>query len=314
MTVVAFPVLSDTDVQFVALEKQREAISAQRRMIEERRTMILSSGQVEQLLHGNKDWEAWVKPLQELLPRYQINTPQRVAMFTAQCGHESLNFRVLEENLNYSADGLNSVFSKYFKRAGRDAGAYHRQPERIANVVYADRMGNSNAASGDGWKYRGRGVIQLTGAHNYAMFAESVEKTIPATVKYLGTKEGALESACWFWTKNQINTEADSGDVRAATKRINGGYNGLSDREHHYKEAMKILGGDYTPTSRPVMLRLGSTGDEVKTVQEALGLDADGHFGKVTQSAVVVWQTNNDLHPDGIVGPKTYRAIAELSA
>jgi hypothetical protein len=175
-------------------------------------------------------------------------------------------------------------------------------------------MGNSNAASGDGWKYRGRGVIQLTGAHNYALFAESVEKTIPATVKYLATKEGALESACWFWTKNQINSEADGGDVRAATKRINGGYNGLSDREHHYKDAMKLLGGDYTPMSRPVLLRLGSTGDEVKAVQKALGLDPDGHFGKVTQTAVVVWQTNNDLHPDGIVGPKTYRAIADISA
>lgn len=314
MTVVAFPGLSDTDAQFVALEKQREAISVQRRMIEERRTMILSSEQVEQLLHGNKDWAEWVKPLQDLLPRYQINTPQRVAMFMAQCGHESLNFRVLEENLNYSAAGLNSVFPKYFKRAGRDANAFHRQPERIANVVYADRMGNSNAASGDGWKYRGRGVIQLTGCHNYVLFAEAVDKKIAETVRYLGTKEGALESACWFWTKNQINTEADSGDVKAATKRINGGYNGLADREHHYKEAMKILGGDYKPMSRPVMLRLGSTGDEVKKVQKALGLDQDGHFGKVTQAAVVAWQTDNDLQPDGIVGPKTYRAIAELSA
>ena len=313
MNVVPFPVLSEIDAQFVALEKQREVILAQKRVIEER-GMILSSEQVEQLLHGNKDWAEWVKPLQDLLPQYQINTPQRVAMFMAQCGHESLNFRVLEENLNYSAAGLNSVFSKYFKRAGRDAEAYHRQPERIANVVYADRMGNSNAASGDGWKYRGRGVIQLTGAHNYALFAESVEKTIPATVKYLATKKGALESACWFWTTNQINSEADGGDVRAATKRINGGYNGLSDREHHYKDAIKLLGGDYTPMSRPVLLRLGSTGDEVKAVQKALGLDPDGHFGKVTQAAVVVWQTNNDLHPDGIVGPKTYRAIAELSA
>ena len=123
MNVVTFPVLSDTDAQFVALEKQREVISAQRRMIEERRTMILSSSQVERLLHGNKDWAEWVKPLQDLLPQYQINTPQRVAMFMAQCGHESLNFRVLEENLNYSASGLNSVFAKYFKRAGRDAEA-----------------------------------------------------------------------------------------------------------------------------------------------------------------------------------------------
>jgi putative chitinase len=271
--------------------------------------MILSSGQIEQLLHGNKDWKSWEQPLKDILAKYQINTPQRIAMFIAQCGHESLNFTVLEENLNYSAKGLNAVFGKYFQRAGRDANAFHRQPERIANVVYADRMGNSNAASGDGWKYRGRGVIQLTGAHNYAMFADAVGKKLSQIIEYVSTKDGALESACWFWNKNDLNRYADNGDIKNATKRINGGYNGLSDREHHYHRAMSVLDGSYKPQTAPVLLKVGSKGPEVIKVQEGLNLDADGVYGLMTKEAVMYWQRKNDLTEDGIVGPKTYAAL-----
>jgi len=271
--------------------------------------MILSSGQIEQLLHGNKDWKSWEQPLKDILAKYQINTPQRIAMFIAQCGHESLNFTVLEENLNYSAKGLNAVFGKYFQRAGRDANAFHRQPERIANVVYADRMGNSNAASGDGWKYRGRGVIQLTGAHNYALFADAVGKKLSQIIEYVSTKDGALESACWFWNRNDLNRYADNGDIKSATKRINGGYNGLSDREHHYHRAMSVLDGSYKPQTAPVLLKVGSRGPEVTKVQEALNLDADGVYGLMTKEAVMYWQRKNDLTEDGIVGPKTYAAL-----
>ena len=271
--------------------------------------MILSSGQIEQLLHGNKDWQAWEQPLKDILAKYQINTPQRIAMFVAQCGHESLNFTVLEENLNYSAKGLYAVFGKYFQRAGRDANAFHRQPERIANVVYADRMGNSNAASGDGWKYRGRGVIQLTGAHNYAMFADAVGKKLSQIIEYVSTKDGALESACWFWNKNDLNRYADNGDIKGATKRINGGYNGLSDREHHYHRAMSVLDGSYKPQAAPVLLKVGSRGSEVIKVQEALNLNADGVYGLMTKEAVMYWQRKNELTEDGIVGPKTYAAL-----
>jgi|TARA_B110000263_G_scaffold249354_1_gene266717 putative chitinase len=227
----------------------------------------------------------------------------------AQCGHESLNFRVLEENLNYSAKGLNVVFPKYFERAGRDAEAYHRQPERIANVVYADRMGNANAASGDGYKYRGRGAVQLTGADQYARFAQALEKTISETIEYLGTKEGALESACWFWNNNNINKYADGGDIRGSTKRINGGYNGLADREHHYEVALDILSGDSVPPSRPLLVKVGSTGEHVKDIQRALELDVDGHFGKVTEAAVLRWQEDHGMTVDGIVGPRTYAAL-----
>ena len=271
--------------------------------------MILSSDHVKNLLHGNKDWQDWVKPLQNVLVKYQINSPSRIAMFMAQCGHESLNFRVLEENLNYSAKGLNTVFPKYFERAGRNAEDYHRQSENIANVVYADRMGNANPASGDGWKYRGRGAIQMTGADQYARFAQHIKKTISETIEYLGTKEGALESACWFWTNNQLNNFADNMDVKKCTRIINGGYNGLADREHHYKEAMKILDGEYTPTSRPLLVKIGSTGEYVKDIQRSLEIGVDGHFGRVTEEAVLRWQEDHGLTADGIVGPKTYLAL-----
>jgi putative chitinase len=117
--------------------------------------MILTLDQTKALLHGNKNVDEWHKVMVELFPKYDITTPSRIAGFIAQCGHESLNFTVLEENLNYSADGLNKIFPKYFKSVGRDAQEYHRQPEKIANLVYAGRMSNGDAASGDGWRFRG---------------------------------------------------------------------------------------------------------------------------------------------------------------
>jgi putative chitinase len=271
--------------------------------------MILSSKQIEQLLHGNKEWQDWVKPLQTMLAKYQINTPDRIAMFIAQCGHESLNFTVLEENLNYSEKGLNAVFPKYFQKAGRDAKLYHRDSERIASVVYADRMGNGDEPSGDGWLWRGRGVVQLTGRDNYTSFSGYVRKPLDKIIGYLEQKDGALESACWFWNTNNINKYADNQDIKGATKRINGGYNGLSDREHHYHRAMSILDGSYKPQKAPVLLKVGSTGPEVAKVQEVLGLDADGIFGLMTEGAVKAWQDENKLTADGIVGPKTYAAM-----
>jgi putative chitinase len=271
--------------------------------------MLVTEQQLEHLLHGNKEWADWVQPVQDILPKYEIDTPDRVAMFFAQCGHESRNFSVLEENLNYSAKALDAVFPKYFKNAGRNADDYHRQPERIANIVYASRMGNGDTESGDGWKHRGFGVIQLTGKNNQSAFASSIGKTLEDTLEYLQTKTGALESACWFWQCNNVNTYADQQDIRGATKRINGGYIGLEDRKHHYERALEILGGAYEPKPVPVLLKVGSTGEEVKKVQQALNQDADGIFGKLTEAAVIAWQGNNNLTPDGIVGPKTYKAM-----
>jgi putative chitinase len=268
--------------------------------------MKLTKKQIEHLLHGNAQWEDWVKPIQTMLPKYGIDTADRIAMFFAQCGHESLNFKVLKENLNYSAKGLNAVFPKYFKRAGRDAQMYHRNPERIANVVYANRMGNGDTDSGEGWLYRGRGVIQLTGKNNYEAFAASVKMKLDKVVDYLGTKEGALESACWYWDTNGLNALADAQDIRGATKRINGGYNGLEDRQHHYHKALKVLGGEYSPEPAPTLIKVGSRGSAVVAIQQVLGLNADGIFGEMTKKAVMAWQAKKGLTADGIVGPKTY--------
>ena len=273
--------------------------------------MILAPKQIEQLLHGNKDWALWVSPLQDILPKYEINSVNRIAGFMAQCGHESLNFSVLEENLNYSAKGLNIVFSKYFERAGRDAKNYHRKPERIANVVYASRMGNGDTESGDGWRYRGRGAIQLTGKHSYSRFAQSLGFTLSEAVRHLQSCKGALESACWFWEGRNLNAVADAQDIEKMTRLINGGLNGIADRKHHYQHALKILGGDYTPVPRPILLKLGSTGTQVKELQRALGLDVDGHFGRVTEAAVIEFQKRHKLLADGIVGPKTFNKISK---
>lgn len=194
---------------------------------------------VGQLIKATTD--EWYTILAEMLPKYEINTVNRVAGFIAQCSHESVGFTVLHENLNYSADGLNKIFPKYFVKAGRDAAAYARQPEKIANIVYAGRMGNGDTASGDGWRYRGRGVIQLTGKDNYNNFGKSIHLTAAETSDYLETKRGALESACWFWKTNGLNAIADSQDIVAMTKKINGGTIGLEDRKAHYQHALKVL-------------------------------------------------------------------------
>lgn len=271
--------------------------------------MKLTIEHTKELLEGNKDFEEWHGLMVDLLPKYEINTTNRMAMFFAQCGHESLNFRVLEENLNYSAKGLNAVFPKYFRNAGRDANDFHRDPVRIANVVYADRMGNGDIESGDGWLFRGRGIIQLTGRNNVTAFGNAIDRSVTRTIEYLSTKQGALESACWFWKENGLNDIA--GNVIRSTRKINGGTNGLEDRTHHFHRAIEILGGTYTPKPSPMLLKVGSTGSMVEKIQEKLGLDADGIFGLVTKQAVMKWQKERGLIDDGIVGPKTYKAMME---
>ena len=182
-----------------------------------------------------------VEPLNDALAFYEINNPQRIAMFLAQVGHESAGMSVMEENLNYSAQGLNKIFPKYFIRAGRDANAYAKKPEKIANVVYSNRMGNGDEASGDGYRYRGRGFIQLTGKSNYAAFAEDMEMQLEEVVEWLDTAEGAVWSAAWFWDSRELNKWADKGDIVTVTKKINGGTIGLEDRKSHYAEALHIF-------------------------------------------------------------------------
>jgi putative chitinase len=187
--------------------------------------------------------EAFVQPLNDTFEEFEINNPKRIAMFLAQVGHESGGLRHRKENLNYSAQGLNKIFPKYFIRAGRDANQYAKKPEAIANVVYANRMGNGDEDSGDGWKFCGRGLIQLTGKTNYSAFAEYMEMDLDAVVEYLETEEGAAMSAGWFWDSRDLNKWADAGDIVKCTKLINGGTIGLADRKSHYEEALHIFGG-----------------------------------------------------------------------
>ena len=264
----------------------------------------------EELLHGNSEWEEWYEAMCEILPLWDINTIPRVAGFIAQCGHESRNFNVLTENLNYSAKALNTFFPKYFKRAGRDANEYHRQPEKIANVIYANRMDNGDTDSGDGWRFRGGGILQLTGRYNYTEFGEDVEMSAEEAVDYVRTKKGALDSACWFWDENNINKHCDNMDILKMTKRINGGTIGLEDRKKHYMHALDVLGGDYEEPEHEYdlnqVLRKGSRGPLVAEVQEKLNIEpADGIFGPGTERLIKEWQSANGLVADGILGPNT---------
>jgi putative chitinase len=203
--------------------------------------MKLTASQLKQMVTGITHADHWIEAFDQLLPDYEINTPKRVAAFIAQCAHESGNFRFLKENLNYKAESLMKTFPKYF--SDRDtANAYAKQPVKIANRVYANRMGNGDEASGDGYRYCGRGLIQLTGKTNYDWFAASLEISATEASEYLETFEGAAQSACWFWESNNLNVEADAGDIKKMTKKINGGYIGLDDRIKHYEHALHILG------------------------------------------------------------------------
>jgi putative chitinase len=174
---------------------------------------------------------------------YKVNTLLRLSHFLAQCGHESANFRAVKENLNYSAEGLNKTFKKYFPTL-ESAKDYARQPERIASKVYANRMGNGNEVSKDGFKYLGRGFIQLTGKANYLEFDKSVPEDIIANPELVATKY-PLASAAWFWNKNGLNEIADKGAtdaiVKSITKRVNGGTIGLPDKIQHFNEFYSLL-------------------------------------------------------------------------
>jgi putative chitinase len=178
-----------------------------------------------------------------VMEKFNVNTPLRVAHFLAQCGHESGGFKLTQENLNYSAKGLMGIFKKYFPTEAL-ANAYARQPQKIANKVYASRMGNGPEASGEGFKFRGRGFIQLTGKQNYTAFDASVPESIVDNPDLVATKY-PLASAAWFWNKNGLNTIADTGSstevVTKITKRVNGGTIGLADRIKHFKEYHNLL-------------------------------------------------------------------------
>ena len=187
--------------------------------------------------------DAVIQMIPDTAAKFQINTPLRLAHFLAQCGHESAGFKATSENLNYSAKGLMSIFKKYFPTEAL-ANAYQRKPEKIANKVYANRMSNGDEASGDGYKFRGRGYIQLTGKANYTAFGKSIGEDILSNPDVVASKY-ALLSAAWFFSKNGLHKMADGGagvdTVKAITKRVNGGYIGIEDRIKHFNEYYKLL-------------------------------------------------------------------------
>lgn len=201
---------------------------------------IMSLAQLRQMVK-NPYIADWYEALEQLLPDYDINTPHRIAHFVAQCAHESGEFKFIQENLNYRWSSLRSLFGKYFP-TDELARAYERKPEKIANRIYANRMGNGDEASGDGWRYRGRGLIQLTGKDNYTFFAGSLDIPVEEAADYLATFEGAAQSACFYWEQNNLNRFADANDVRGLTRAINGGFIGLEDRIKHTNHALHVMG------------------------------------------------------------------------
>jgi putative chitinase len=192
------------------------------------------------VIGNNPDLDGWYEALSSVMPKYQIDSPQRVAAFIAQCTHESGGFKRLKENLNYKWESLRKVFPKYFP-TDELAQEYAHEQEKIANRVYGGRMGNGDESSGDGSRYRGRGLIQLTGKNNYTKFADSIGMEVEMVPALLESFEGAVESACWFWKTNNLNQYADAGDILTMTKRINGGTIGLEDRVKHYNHALEIF-------------------------------------------------------------------------
>ena len=201
---------------------------------------ILTKDRLKQMVK-NPYIDQWHEALDQLLDDYEINTPLRVAHFVAQCAHESGNFVFVKENLNYKAASLRKIFSKYFP-TDELAAQYANKPERIANRIYANRMGNGPEESGDGFRYCGRGLIQLTGKDNYTFFAGSLGISVEEASEYLQTFEGAAQSACFFWEQNRLNRFADANDVKGLTRAINGGFIGLEDRIKHTEHALHILG------------------------------------------------------------------------
>lgn len=276
---------------------------------------LLTVDQLRVMIPTNKEVEAWCEELNKALPKYDITTPQRIAGFISQCAHESMDFNALSENLNYREETLNKIFSRYFGPGKRNAAEYARNPEKIANYVYMDEFRTSklgNTQPGDGWRFRGRGLKQLTGRDNYTRFAKDYDMTAEEAAEWLETKEGALASALWFWNTKNLNAVADTGDVVRLTKIINGGDIGLADRQARYTRAMAALGGKITAPAPAAatapsggVLRRGSKGEEVKRMQAKLGLAADGDFGPGTEAALKKWQAANGLTADGVAGPKT---------
>lgn len=200
---------------------------------------LITTQQLRECMPRCREPAIWASLLNEKLFTIGVVEPKKIAAFIAQTGHESMDYNVLEENLNYSADGLMRIFPKYFRNVS--VNSYARQPSKIANRVYANRMGNGSEESGDGWRYRGRGVLQVTGYNNYRRCSEYIfgdSLHLIDDPDLLTEKEYALMSAIWYWDENNLK---DIEDFVTLTQRINGGTHGLSDREYRYGLALDVL-------------------------------------------------------------------------
>jgi putative chitinase len=281
---------------------------------------MITLAQFQQMIPTNKEAAVWYPIAVDFFKKYDITTTNRIAGFMAQCAHESSDFRNLEENLNYGADRLVQVFPRYFGKGKRNPAEYARNPEKLANYVYMDEFRSKSGAlgnvkPGDGWRFRGGGIKQLTGRNNYSVFAKDIGMAPEAAADYVRTKQGAFESACWFWKKNNVARFADADDIVGMSKKINGGTIGLDDRKNRYNRAKSILGGNasvnqqitdsVTQSNASKVLQKGSKGPEVVKLQKALNIPADGDFGLGTKIAVVNFQKRNGLTADGIAGPST---------
>jgi len=275
---------------------------------------MITLEQLKKIIPTNKEPQAWLDVLVDILPEYDINTPKRLAGFLAQTAHESADYKLLEENLNYSAAQLQKTWPKRFDAA--TAAQFARKPEAIANKVYSNRMGNGTPESGDGWRFRGRGIKQLTGRDNYTAFGKSVNMTAEKAAEYLTTKKGAVESAAWFWKTNNLNRFADAGDIVGLTKAINGGTIGLEDRKKRYNAAIAVLENGQ-PSTAPApqkstsgeTVKRGDRGETVAAIQKALGMKADGVFGVATEATLRVWQAKNGFTANGVATPEVIKKL-----
>jgi putative chitinase len=205
-------------------------------------TFDFSLDKCKESLQNNKYAEHWHEVLTKFLPTFDINTPERVACFIGQTMVESQKYTRIIENLNYRPETLMSQWPHYFPTLDI-ANKYAHKPQMIANRAYANRMGNGNEESGDGWKYCGRGLIQITGKDNYLKFANSIGESLDNITEVLTTFEGCVQSAGWFWTERNLNDLADDINVLAITKKVNGGTTGLDDRQTYTTNAYTILQG-----------------------------------------------------------------------
>lgn len=275
--------------------------------------MKMTKSQFTQMIPRVKEPNEWYDLIVEYFAKYEINTNERIAGFMAQAGHESNDFNTLVENMNYSWTSLRKTFPRYFPTDAM-AKQYERKPEMIANRVYDDALRVNkigNTQKGDGWRFIGRGIFQVSGRWNYTDFGKTVGMTAEQAAEYCKTKRGAVESACWFWKTRNAAAYADRRDITGMSKAINGGDIGLGDRKFRWDRALKILGTGAGPTRS---LSVGSRGEDVKAIQKAFGFsdrDSDGIFGNQTRLAAMSWQRSNRQTDTGVLTLEQQKRILQ---